>query len=70
MGRIRAPRVRLEPTTNGLTVPPTPSVQSECVVFGAVLSTNFDQLSCLVMSCPATYGYTNGYSRTRASSLG
>jgi hypothetical protein len=43
---FEAPRVGLEPTTNGLTVTPTPSDQSESVFFGAVLSRNFD-LSCL-----------------------
>jgi hypothetical protein len=36
------------------------------VLFGAFLSTNPDRSCCLVLSCPGTYGYTNGY---RPSSL-
>jgi hypothetical protein len=65
---IEAPRVGLEPTTNGLTVPPTPSVQSEWVLCGAVLSTNSVRSSCPVSSCPATYGYTYGYTRREVRS--
>jgi len=67
-GKIEAPRVGLEPTTNGLTVTPRPSVQSECVAFGVVLSMNSDQSSHLVLSCPGTYGYTNGYTRSAGRS--
>lgn len=41
--------------------PAQTSVQPVCVVFGAVLSTHFDRSWCLVLSCPATYGYIFGY---------
>jgi hypothetical protein len=37
------------------------SVHSGSVLFGAVLSTNFDRPCCLVSSCAVWYGYTYGY---------
>ena len=40
---------------------PKQSVQSRSVPFSTVLSTNSDRSCCLVMSCPATFGYTIGY---------
>jgi hypothetical protein len=56
---------RSRPTPNGSTVPPKRSVQSRWVPFSTVLSTKSDRSCCLVLSCPATYGYTNGYRRGR-----
>ncbi len=61
LGVFSAPRVGLEHTTFGLTVTHRSSVQSEQVLFGAVLSKNFDPSCCLVSSCAVWYGYTFGY---------
>jgi hypothetical protein len=36
-------------------------------MFGAVLSTNSGRSCCLVMSWPAMYGYTNGYTWPKES---
>jgi hypothetical protein len=67
-GEIEAPRVGLEPTTNGLTVTPRASVQSRLVSFGVVLSDFSPGPCCSVMPCAAWYGYTYGYTRSAVRS--
>jgi len=61
MGRNVAPGVGLEPTTNGLTVSPITSVQSQWVLLSPAPSTNSARSCRRVLPCPATYGYTFGY---------
>ena len=56
-----APRVGLEPTTNGLTVPPQLSAWYALVSFSEALSEKFASPCRLVRSRDVWYGYTFGY---------
>ena len=58
---IEAPRVGLEPTTNGLTVPPKSSPLTHWVLPSAVLSDVAKRSYRPVLPCGAWCGYTNGY---------
>ena len=62
--KFEAPRVGLEPTTNGLTVTPIPSVWSQRVSVSAVLSTFSVRACWLMLSRALWYGYTNAYTFT------
>ena len=60
-GQNAAPRVGLEPTTNGLTVPPQLSAWYALVSFSEVLSERFAIPCRLVRLRGVWYGYTYGY---------
>jgi hypothetical protein len=60
-GASAAPGVRLELTTNGLTVPTRPSVWSRHVHSGAVLYGKPALVVRPVRPRAVWYGYTNGY---------